>query len=298
MSTVKNLPYELEWNTGVYAKVQAINAYGASGVSPEGNGAIITTVPDPPVNLSNVPELTTATQIGLVWEDGAFDGGKPVLDYKLYWDRGEGLAYPVYEVLQQGITSQSYIATGLTTGLVYSFKLQAHNEEGYSSFSSAVQILAAQVPDAPDMPTTQVVGDQLVIAWNEVNANGSPITSYYILLRSHTGTYHTELEYCDGSDPTIVDTRTCTIPLSTFYSSPFDMVLGDHIYAKITAINLYGDSLESVPGDGAAVVFLPEAPLNLANNAAETTDVQISLLWEPGISDGGRPVLDFRIWYD
>jgi len=122
-----------------------------------------------------------------------------------------------------------------------------------------------------------------------VNANGSPITSYYILLRSHTGTYHTELEYCDGSDPAIVEARSCTIPLSTFYSSPFD---------KITATNLYGASLESVPGDGAAVVFLPEAPLNLANNAAETTDVQISLLWEPGVSDGGRPVLDFRIWYD
>jgi hypothetical protein len=49
------------------------------------------------------------------------------------------------------------------------------------------------------------------------------------------------------------------------------MVLGDHIYAKITAINTYGSSLESVPGDGAAVVFLPEAPLVVANDAAITS---------------------------
>ena len=76
------------------------------------------------------------------------------------------------------------------------------------------------------------------------------------------------------------------------------MILGDHIYAKITAINIYGSSLDSVPGDGAAVVFLPEAPINLANNAAITSATQIGLTWFEGISDGGKPVLDYRIWYD
>jgi hypothetical protein len=51
VSALKNIPYELEWNTGVWANIQAYNAYGNSGVSVAGNGAIITTVPDPPVNL-------------------------------------------------------------------------------------------------------------------------------------------------------------------------------------------------------------------------------------------------------
>jgi hypothetical protein len=76
------------------------------------------------------------------------------------------------------------------------------------------------------------------------------------------------------------------------------MILGDHIYVIITANNLYGASLESVPGDGAAIVFLPEAPLNLANNAAITSAVQIGLTWSEGISDGGKEVEDYRIWYD
>ena len=44
------------------------------------------------------------------------------------------------------------------------------------------------------------------------------------------------------------------------------MVLGDHIFATITAINFYGSSIESVPGDGAAIVFIPNAPINLVNN--------------------------------
>ena len=38
------------------------------------------------------------------------------------------------------------------------------------------------------------------------------------------------------------------------------------MHVKITAINLYGNSLESIPGDGAAVIFLPAAPQNLANS--------------------------------
>jgi hypothetical protein len=148
------------------------------------------------------------------------------------------------------------------------------------------------------MPTTVIDGADIIFTWPEVVSNGSPITSYLITIMDHDTIYHTELEYCNGEDPDVVATRSCTVPLSVLYVAPFNMVLGDHIYAKITAYNLYGISLESVPGDGAAVVFLPEAPLNLANNAALTTDTTIGLLWFEGVSDGGRPVLDFKIWYD
>jgi hypothetical protein len=86
--------------------------------------------------------------------------------------------------------------------------------------------------------------------------------------------------------------------LTTLYAAPFNMVLGDHIYAKIVAFNDYGDSFPSVPGDGAAVVFLPDAPYSLSNNASITSATTIGLYWTPGDSDGGRPVLDYKIWYD
>jgi hypothetical protein len=88
------------------------------------------------------------------------------------------------------------------------------------------------------------------------------------------------------------------MPLSVLYVAPFNMVLGDHIYAKINAINSYGDSLASVPGDGAAVVFLPDSPVNLANNAAITSATTVGLSWSNGISNGGRPILDYKIWFD
>ena len=49
-------PYSLEWGVGVYAKVIAINIYNDSIESLEGNGAVITTTPDAPINLVEVYE--------------------------------------------------------------------------------------------------------------------------------------------------------------------------------------------------------------------------------------------------
>jgi len=44
-------PYNLPWGSEIYAKVTAINIYGESLSSSEGNGAVILTYPDPPINL-------------------------------------------------------------------------------------------------------------------------------------------------------------------------------------------------------------------------------------------------------
>jgi hypothetical protein len=44
------------------------------------------TVPDAPLNLQNNPAITTATQIAIMWEDGVFNGGKEVTDYRITYD--------------------------------------------------------------------------------------------------------------------------------------------------------------------------------------------------------------------
>lgn len=40
-------------------------------------------MPDAPLNLVNVPGHTTGFQIGLDWIEGAYNGGSPVLDYRI-----------------------------------------------------------------------------------------------------------------------------------------------------------------------------------------------------------------------
>jgi hypothetical protein len=46
-----------------------------------GNGGIINRIPDAPLNLADVPQITNGYQIGLTWIEGANNGGSPVIDY-------------------------------------------------------------------------------------------------------------------------------------------------------------------------------------------------------------------------
>jgi hypothetical protein len=75
----------------------------------------------------------------ITWEDGDFNGGETVTDYRVTYDQG----YGSFVILQQGVTQQYYLVTGLTTGLTYSFKVESNNSEGNSAYSSTIAILAA-----------------------------------------------------------------------------------------------------------------------------------------------------------
>lgn len=50
IATLRAAPFSIEWGSNIYAVVIAINSYGESSDSPEGNGAIILTIPDAPIN--------------------------------------------------------------------------------------------------------------------------------------------------------------------------------------------------------------------------------------------------------
>jgi len=60
-------PFSLAWGSSVYAKVIASNVYGNSGLSAAGNGAIITTTPDAPINLAEDYTQRTKSTLGLTW---------------------------------------------------------------------------------------------------------------------------------------------------------------------------------------------------------------------------------------
>lgn len=64
-------------------KIVAVNSFGESIISESGNGAEIQLIPETPV-LSNVEAITDSTKIGLSWTV-AFDGGTPIVDYKLFY---------------------------------------------------------------------------------------------------------------------------------------------------------------------------------------------------------------------
>lgn len=126
-------------------KVQARNAVGRGAIS-ESIMIKAARVPDAPINLANVPEITTAYKIGLTWEPGLYDGGSAVLDYRLSVNMHSADSFTVY---RDDITETALTILGLEPGVTYTFKIESRNLVGYSDYSNTVAILAAQIPDPP-----------------------------------------------------------------------------------------------------------------------------------------------------
>lgn len=63
------------------------------------------------------------------------------------------------------------------------------------------------------------------------------------------------------------------------------------------AENEKGDSDFSNSGQGAMIYILPDSPINLVNIPAMTNAHSIALQWEDGESNGGSPIIDYRVEY-
>jgi hypothetical protein len=116
---LRSAPFNLDWGDSIWAKISATNIIGTTALTAPGNGAIMLTQPDKPLNLQNVPEITSGSQIGLTWTDGLVTGGAPILSYRITWDQGTG----VFVTLASNILTQSYTVTGLTSSVTYVFKV-------------------------------------------------------------------------------------------------------------------------------------------------------------------------------
>lgn len=58
ISALRAAPFFLDWGASVYAKIIAGNIVGYSPDSQVGNGAVILTVPDQPINVANDATIT------------------------------------------------------------------------------------------------------------------------------------------------------------------------------------------------------------------------------------------------
>ena len=61
----------------------------------------------------------------------------------------------------------------------------------------------------------------------------------------------------------------CSIPISVFLVSPYNLPFGSSIIVQVTASNLYGSS-NPVIGNGAVILTLPTAPI--VSNFPSLTD--------------------------
>jgi hypothetical protein len=83
VTVFRTAPFSFDWGSSIFAKVIATNIYGDSIESEEGNGAVITTTPNAPINLVEVYAQRTKSTLGFAWEAAPFIGGAVIEDYRI-----------------------------------------------------------------------------------------------------------------------------------------------------------------------------------------------------------------------
>jgi hypothetical protein len=181
VATLRVSPFLIPWGQGVYARIIATNYLGSSAASEAGNGAVLLTFPDEPINLSNNLSITWGTTIGLTWDEGDKNGGTPVIDYTVMSLSSDSSTYIERQV---GVVGTSVTLNGFNLGITYTFKVKSRNSFDFSvGYSNSVSILAAKNPNQPNKPIISIDNMNVLIDWTAPNNNGSPITSYKILIR-------------------------------------------------------------------------------------------------------------------
>ena len=111
-------------------------------------------------------------------------------------------------MLASGVTDTAYLATGLTFGVTYEFKIESRNSYGYSGYSETITLLCAFKPDPTLTLSTANTNELVTVTWDEPIANGSPITAYKILVEEKgTGVFTQESVDCDGTSAGVVTNR-------------------------------------------------------------------------------------------
>jgi hypothetical protein len=214
--------------------------------------------PDAPVTLEDVPAvysvngliesgITTANQIGLTWQNGVFDGGSPVLDFRVSIRvNAANETDAAWQVYKAQTNSRPLTVTGLTPSILYDLRVEARNLVNHSDYSEAITIRAAQVPDKPvslaDVPATFSVegiqtggitlGDRIGLTWAAPAFNGgAPVLDY-------------RLWFDDGRGDSVFEVKQSGLHLSYIVES---LVQGTVYTFKVQARNDYGYSDWSDP---------------------------------------------------
>ena len=141
------------------------------------------------------------------------------------------------------------------------------------------------MPDKPAAPTTVFERTTVQVSWTAPFNQGSTITGYRVYFQESDGvSFSEDLTDCNRLS---VITQTCTVPVSTFRASPFQIAWGGHIYAKVVAVNAYGISAESDVGNGAQIITYPDAPLLLSEDYSQRSATSLRLTWTEGLNTGG-----------
>ena len=203
-------------------QVSAVNRVGVGPASNVASATTDATLPGAPGDLIAVAD--GADQIDLAWSPPTFDGGSPVIGYRIDVSTSSGGGWLIL-MANTGSTATEYSHENLDPATMRYYRVFAINAEGTGPPSNVADATTdATLPDAPTNLGAMVTSTTRIdLSWNPpAYDGGSPVTSYEI----------------EGSD----DGESGWISLATSLATSYaDMVApGTTRYYRVRAVNTVG----------------------------------------------------------
>jgi hypothetical protein len=231
-------------------------------------------------------------------------GGADILSYSLEWNAGSGSIDTVLIGFDSANTDREYNkTTDITPGEKYLFQYRVQNVHGWSEYSPAVEIAAVSTPPSPGAIIVSIVGTNLEIDWSPPSGiNVEYVTEYIIEIETNvSGEFAEETQNCDGKSESVIDNTKCTIPMSSFWASPFTLAAGTPINIQIYAKNQYGTSGATTNSGSENVETVPPKPNSPSRVNALTDTSQITMTWTElteDIDTGGSAITSYQLQWD
>ncbi|MGO8670964.1 MAG: choice-of-anchor tandem repeat GloVer-containing protein, partial [Capsulimonadaceae bacterium] len=228
------------------------NFYGTAllgGSSNAGTVFKITVSSMPPLTPSDVTAIAGSEQVTLTWT-----ASTGATTYRVY--RGTASEGESATAIATGVTTASYVNTGLTNGVTYYYKVAALDSNGTSVQSREVSGTPVSVPSAPTGLTAAAGNAQVALSWTA----STSATSYDVYRATSTGS--------EGS--TAVGSSTTTAYTNTGLTN------GVTYFYKVAAVNGAGTSAQSTEASATPALPAPAAPTGLTATAG---NAQVALSW-------------------
>jgi fibronectin type 3 domain-containing protein len=266
-----SLPSDQLWYNDTEVSNSNTYEYIVRAVNIVGEGSDSNVVTANPMMTPSAPldfqEASGDGYVYLSWSRPFDDGGSPITGYNIYRNDTADVHVSV------SATQLWYNDTDVINGLTYTYRVSAENIEGEGSLSIEVSAVPMTVPSAPGNLICNEGNGYANLTWTIPSSDGgSAIIGYNIYRNDWSGRY-------------------MGISADQIWYNDTDVINGLTYTYTITAINHVGKSPNSNSAP-AAPTTVPQAPLNLR---ITTGDGVVILTWEPPTSDGGSPVINYRI---
>ena len=210
-------------------------------------------------------------KVTLTW---AASTGTTPITYGIY--RSTAL-WGTYTLLQNNITSTSYIDTTVTNNKAYFYKVYSQNSSGSSPVSTQLRAIPVSPPSAPlKLVATTTSDGKVALAWEAASVVTGSIT------------YSVERSLSSGSGYTIINPNVTSLAYKDL-----SVVNGTQYFYVVKAKNSGGISSSSnVSSIKVGTATTPSAPTELTATMAKEVNVELS--WKASLTGGTLNYLIYR----